>query len=77
MGDLDFFFKMGSIVRKNVRYAPMDRFHILGFPNLIPHADWFNYLPIFKDKIGEDVALHLIKFHMHLFTLGVDFHEDS
>ena len=43
----------------------MNHSHILGFPNRMPHIDWQSCLPKFKDEEGDDVALHLIKFHMH------------
>jgi hypothetical protein len=33
-------------------------------------------LPKFKDEEGGDVALHLIKFHMHVHKLKVKFCED-
>jgi hypothetical protein len=33
-------------------------------------------LPKFEDGKGNDVALHLIRFHMHICKLGVEFHED-
>jgi len=54
----------------------MNQSHILGFPNRTPCIDWKKYLPKFKDKKGEDVALHLIKFHTHTRKLRVNFHED-
>jgi hypothetical protein len=68
-----------STVRKwiqSVRYAPMNHSHIPGFPNRMPCIDWQTYLPKFKDEEGDDVALHLIKFHMHTHKLKVKFHED-
>jgi hypothetical protein len=58
------------------RYAPMNHSHIPDFPNRIPYIDWKKYLPKFKDGKGNDVALHLIIFHMHICNLGVEFHED-
>jgi hypothetical protein len=58
------------------RYDPMNHSHILGFPNHIPHIDWQKYFPKFKYGKGNDVALHLIKFHMHICKLGVEFHDD-
>jgi hypothetical protein len=54
----------------------MNHSHIPGFPNHIPHIDWQKYFPKFKDGKGNDVASHLIRFHMHLCKLGVEFHED-
>ena len=52
---------MGSIV---VRYAPMNRAHILGFPNRIPSIDCQTYLTRFKA-------------HEHIHKLGVELHESS
>ena len=37
--------------------------------------DWRTCLPKFKDEEGDDVALHLIKFHMHSLKLKVEWHE--
>lgn len=61
---------------QSARYAPMNRAHIPGFPNHLPHIDWQAHLPKFKDKKGDDVALHLPKFHMHICRLGVNFHKE-
>ncbi len=58
------------------RYAPMSRDHIPGFPNKIPKVDWSRNLPTFKDDGRKDVALHLVRFHMHIRKLKVDFPED-
>ena len=60
------------------RYAFMNRSHILGFPNRIPHVDWHTGLPKFQDKKGEgdDAAIHLISFHLHIHRLRIDFPED-
>ena len=60
-----------------VRYAPMNHAHILGFQNRIPNIDWQAYLPRFKYQKGDDVALHLVRFHKHIYKLGVELHEDS
>ena len=57
-------------------YAAMNREHIPGFPNHIPPIDLQTYLPKFKDQDGDDVAFHLVKFHMHIHRLGVKLHED-
>ena len=65
---------MSSIV---VRYDPMNRAHILGFPNQIPNIDWKSYLPRFKDQKGDDVSLDLVRFHKYIYKLGVELHEDS
>ena len=64
---------MSSIV---VRYDPMDHAHIIGFPNLIPIIDWKSNLPRFKDQKGDDVSLHLVRFHKHIYKLGVELDED-
>ena len=61
----------------DVRYSPMNHAHIPSFPNRIPNVDWKSYLPIFKDQKGDDVSLHLFRFHKHLHKLGVELHEDS
>ena len=64
---------MNSIAR---RYAPLNCAHIPSFPNPIPKVDWTTYLPKFKDREGDGAAFHLIKFHMHISRLKVQFHED-
>ena len=60
----------------NARYAPMNRSHIPGFPNHMPKVDWLDDLPIFKDEKKDNVALHLVMFHMHVCNLKVQFPED-
>jgi len=50
----------------------MDQCHIYGFSNTMPCADWSTHLPIFKD----DVGLHLVKFHVHVCRLRVEFPKD-
>ena len=60
-----------------MRCDPMNRSHIPGFPNQIPDIDWKAYLPRFKDQKGDDAALHLVRFHKHIYKLGVELHEDS
>jgi hypothetical protein len=47
-------FKMNS--RTESRYAPMDRSSIPGFPIPMPRVNWLNYLPLFKDKKGDNVC---------------------
>jgi hypothetical protein len=58
------------------KYAPMNQAHIHGFPNQLPCIDWQAYLPKFKEEKGEDVAIHLIMFHVHMHKLRVHFPED-
>lgn len=58
------------------RYAPLSRDHIPGFLNKIPKVDWSRNLPTFKDDGKKDAALHLVRFHMHIRKLKVDFPED-
>ena len=49
----------------------MNRAHIPGFLNRIPNIDWKAYLSRFKDQKGNDAALHLVRFHKHIYKLGV------
>jgi len=58
------------------RYAPMSRDHIPGFPNKMPKVDWSRNLPTSNDDGKKDAALHLVRFHMHIRKLKVDFPED-
>ena len=57
------------------RYAPLNRGHILGFPNQIPNIDWKTYLPRFKYQRGDDASLHLARFYKHIYRMGVELHE--
>ena len=59
-----------------VRYAPMNHAHIPGFPYQIPNIYWQTYLPRFKDQKGDDAALHLVRFHKHIYKLGVELHKN-
>lgn len=54
----------------------MNRAHILGFSNHIPHIYWKLGLPKFKGQDGEDASLHLVKFHLHIHRLKMEFPED-
>ena len=54
----------------------MNRDHIPGFPNKILKVDWSRNLPTFKGDGKKEVALHLVRFHMHIHNLKVDFPED-
>ena len=54
----------------------MSRDHIPGFPNKIPKVDWQRNLPVFKDDDRNDAALHLVRFHIYICKLKVDFPED-
>jgi len=58
------------------RYAPMSRDHIPGFPNKMPKVDWSKNLPVFRNVEGNDAALHLVKFHIHVHRLKINFPED-
>jgi hypothetical protein len=60
----------------SARYAPMNHSQIPSFPNNIPQIDCKTYFPKFKDGKGNDVSLHLIRFHMDICKLGVEFYED-
>ena len=66
-------FKMEWVAR---RYTPMSWDHIPGFPNKIPKVDLSRNLPTFNDDDRKDAALHLVRFHMHIRKLKVDFPED-
>ena len=54
----------------------MNHAHIPGFPNRLPRIERKIYLPKFRDEEGDDAALHLVKFHMHVCRLRVEFLED-
>ena len=54
----------------------MSQDHIPGFPNKILKLDWQRNFPIFKNVKGNDAALHLVKFHIHVHKLNIDFPED-
>ena len=54
----------------------MNRSHIPGFPNPMPKVEWLDDLPIFKDEKKDNVALQLVRFHMHVHNLKVQFPED-
>ena len=43
----------------------------------MPRVNWKTHMPKFRDEKGDNVALHLIKFYMHVCRLEVQFHEDS
>jgi len=42
----------------------------------MPCVDCKTYFPKFRDQKGDDVAIHLVKFRMHVHRLKVQFHED-
>lgn len=67
---------MSSIVRRNARYALMDRSHIYGFPNRMPCVDWSTHLPTLKDEKKDDASLHLVKFLLHVCRMRVEFPKD-
>ena len=54
----------------------MNRDHIPGFPHKMPQIYWLKKLPIFQDENFDDPLLHLIKFHIHVWRLNVECHED-
>ena len=57
-------------------YGPMNQSHIPSFPNPMPKVEWLTDLPIFKDEKKDNVALNLVRFHMHVHRLKVQFPED-
>ena len=54
----------------------MNRSHIPGFPNPMPKVEWLTNLPIFKDEKKDNFSLHLVRFHIHVHSLKVQFPED-
>ena len=60
---------------QSARYAPMNHAHICSFPKCIPPIDWKTYLPKFKDEKGDVVSFHLLRFHMNIHRIRVEFHE--
>ena len=54
----------------------MNQAHIPSFQNRIPRIDWQAYLQKFHDKGGDDVVVHLIRFHLHVCRLRIEFPED-
>jgi len=53
----------------------MKRDQITSFPNKMPKVNWQRNFPMFKDVKGYDVALHLVRFHIHMRRLKIDFPE--
>ena len=54
----------------------MNRAHIPGFPNRIPCIDWKTYLPKFIYGNEDEVVIHLVRFHMHVCKLKIEFPKD-
>ena len=54
----------------------MSRDHIPGFPHKMPQVNWDDNLPVFQGEKFDDPLLHLIKFHIHVWRLKVEWHED-
>ena len=54
----------------------MGRDHIPRFQHKMPQINWIKNLPIFQDEKVDDPLLHLIKFHIHIWRLKVEWHED-
>ena len=51
----------------------MSRDHIPGFPNKMPKVDWQRNLTMFKNVKGNYAAHHLVRFHIHVRILKIDF----
>ena len=66
---------MSSIAGKNANHAPMNWSHIPVFPNPMPKVDWLDDLPIFKYEKKYNVALHFVRFNLHVHSLKVHFPE--
>ena len=54
----------------------MSRDHIPGFPNKMPKVDWSKNFPVFRNVEGNDATIHLVKFHIHVHILKINFPED-
>ena len=54
----------------------MNQTHIPGFENPIPKFDWLTDLAIFKNVKKYNFSLHLVRFHMHVHRIKVQFPED-
>ena len=67
---------MSSTARRNSRYALMDQYHIYGFPNPMPCVDWSTHLSMFKDENKDDAGMLLVRFHIHVCRLRVEFTKD-
>ena len=46
------------------------------FSNPMSKVEWLDDLPIFKDEKKDNVALHLVRLHMHVRSLKVQLPED-
>ena len=42
----------------------------------MPQVNWIKKLPIFQDEKCDDLLLNLINFHIHVWRLNVEWHED-
>jgi len=42
----------------------------------MPKVDWSKNLPVFRNVEGNDAALQLVKFHIHVRRLKINFPED-
>ena len=57
------------------KYDPMNIATIPSYPNKIPLVNWQTHIPTFNDEKGDDIAIHLFRFHKHIHKLGVGWHE--
>jgi hypothetical protein len=58
------------------RFAPFNFLVVPGFPNVVPSPnEWYDYLPIFRERKEDNPAQHLHEFHelMHQWEIH---HED-
>lgn len=51
----------------------MNLSQIPSFPNHLSCIDWQTHMQKFKHEKGDGVALHLVKFHMHIHRLRIEF----
>ena len=55
----------------------MSREHIPRFPHKMPtYVNWIGKLPLFRNENVDNPFLQLINFHIHVWNLKVEWHED-
>ena len=65
---------MKAIVAR--RFTPLDFSTVPGFPHPVPSmTEWGYFLPIFRERRGDNPTDHLIKFHECMNLLDLQ-HED-
>jgi hypothetical protein len=58
------------------RFAPLNFSAVSGFPHPVPHmSEWGYFLPVFRERMEDNPAQHLFKFHQCMDQLDF-YHED-